>query len=111
MFFLMLLLVFLTACWAAFDSSKLIGSGVPKDELGKMGSAAWFFSCLLLWIVAFPYYLVKRSSAMRATTAPTNPQTTDSVPDAIRRLSQLRDSGALSEDEFAQKKAELLKRM
>jgi len=25
-----------------------------------MGVAGWFFSCLLLWIVAFPAYLAKR---------------------------------------------------
>ncbi len=25
-----------------------------------MGPAGWFFSCLLLWIVMFPYYLYVR---------------------------------------------------
>ena len=40
-----------------------IGIGVKKGQitgLFDMGPAGWFFSCLLLWIVAFPAYLVKR---------------------------------------------------
>jgi hypothetical protein len=51
-----------TAVWVLVDASTL---RVRKGNLGggffDMGVAGWFFSCVLLWIVAFPAYLAKRS--------------------------------------------------
>lgn len=35
----------------------------------------------------------------------------ESIPDTIKKLSDLRDAGILSEEEFSMKKAELLKRL
>ena len=49
-----------TSIWVAVDASTI---GVKKGQLtgvANMGPAGWFFVCLLLWIVGFPFYLAKR---------------------------------------------------
>lgn len=40
-----------------------------------------------------------------------NPDKVDDIPSQIRKLSELRDQGILTEDEFTQKKTELLSKM
>ncbi len=65
MFIIVLLIVLATSVWAAVDAGNLVRSGVPKKELGG-GPAVVFFSCLVVWIIAFPYYLAKRSAAKRS---------------------------------------------
>jgi hypothetical protein len=53
----------------------------------------------------------RRSSAMAPTdTADSQPSNPD-IPDQIRKLAELRDSGILSSEEFEAKKAELLSKM
>jgi hypothetical protein len=58
---LMSALVIGTSVWVAVDASNLC---VRRGSLGggflDIGVAGWFFACLLLWIVAFPAYLVVR---------------------------------------------------
>lgn len=50
-----------TSIWVAFDAQNI---GVKTGQLGggllDMGCYGWFFLCLLLWIVGFPLYLIKR---------------------------------------------------
>ena len=49
-----------TAIWMAADAAQI---GYDKDDikgLAAIGPAGWFFAGLLLWIVAFPLYLIKR---------------------------------------------------
>lgn len=47
--------------WVGIDASNL---GMQRGKLGggslDMGVASWVVCCLLLWIVAFPCYLVAR---------------------------------------------------
>jgi hypothetical protein len=57
---ILLLIVLATSIWAALDAQALIAKGADRNSLGG-GPAAIFVGCLLLWIVVFPYYLVKRS--------------------------------------------------
>ena len=53
--------VFLSAIWVGVDAaSKGIKRGQGRG-LWDMSPLGWFLACLLLWIVAFPAYLVKRS--------------------------------------------------
>lgn len=67
------LVVIGTAIWAAVDVQqyrnryRFPGLRGPSMSLGQphfgdvgAGSAAWFFACLLIWIVAFPLYLARR---------------------------------------------------
>jgi len=65
---LLLLLVLGSSIWAALDAQALISRGADKKNLGG-GPAAIFIGCLLLWIVIFPYYLVKRSKLPASSTA------------------------------------------
>lgn len=52
------ILIVVSALWVAFDAYRL---GVKRGSgFSDMGPVGWCFACLLLWIVAFPMYLVKR---------------------------------------------------
>jgi hypothetical protein len=65
---LILIIVLGTSIWVAVDASTI---GVKKGQLkgiADMGPAGWFFVCLLLWIVGFPFYLAKRSELKRVNT-------------------------------------------
>ncbi|MCC6486389.1 MAG: SHOCT domain-containing protein [Candidatus Hydrogenedentes bacterium] len=113
MFELIAVLVFGTSLWVLFDSKSI---GVKKGKIKgffDMGRVGWFLSCLLLWIVAFPAYLVKRSEYKRRTAADAQPgsiQGSD-VPSQIAKLAELKVQGLLTEEEFQGKKRELLTRM
>jgi uncharacterized membrane protein len=110
---LVFLTVIGTSLWVLFDSVSI---GVKKGGIKgffDMGPAGWFFSCLLLWIVAFPVYLAKRSEYKQATamdTERTSARDSD-IPSQIRKLAELRAQGILTEEEFQTKKRELLSRM
>jgi hypothetical protein len=59
------LIVVLTSVWVLIDA-KIIG--VKKGQvtgLLDLGPWGWFFCSLLLWIVAFPCYLIKRRGYKR----------------------------------------------
>ncbi len=107
---LVLVVVLGTSVWVLVDSMSI---GVKKGRIKgffDMGPAGWFFSCLLLWLVAFPAYLVKRSEH-KQTPGADNPRQAADVPSQIARLAELKTQGALTEEEFQAKKAELLARM
>lgn len=53
-----------TSLWAGIDSHRLKIPADSKPYSWNNGGAAWLFSCLLLWIAAFPYYLYKRTKAL-----------------------------------------------
>jgi hypothetical protein len=59
------ILIFGSALWAAFDSSKVQLSRYKSGI--SYGPVSLFFGCLLLWIVAFPWYLVVRSKIRTGT--------------------------------------------
>jgi hypothetical protein len=59
---LILLIILGTSIWVFFDARSI---GVKKGQvkgIADMGPTGWFFACLLLWIIAFPLYLSKRSA-------------------------------------------------
>lgn len=60
------LLVLFSSVWVFIDATRL---GVKAGQLTgfkSMGPAGWLFSCLLLWIIGFPYYLSVRPDLKRA---------------------------------------------
>ena len=72
---LILIIAVATSIWVAVDASAI---GVKKGQLkglAGMGPAGWFFACLLLWIVGFPFYLAKRGEFKRI-----NAKTSDGHP-------------------------------
>lgn len=57
---LFFLIVIGTSLWVLIDAKTI---GVKKGQIsgmGDMGPWGWFFVCLLLWIVGFPFYVAKR---------------------------------------------------
>jgi len=63
---LMWVIVIATSIWVLVDAKTI---GIKKGQIqgmGDIGPWGWFFVCLLLWIVGFPFYLVKRSEFKRA---------------------------------------------
>lgn len=60
------LLVIVTSIWVFVDARKI---GVRKGlvtGLADLSPAGWLVACLLLWVVAFPLYLVKRPALKMA---------------------------------------------
>ncbi|NOU35951.1 MAG: hypothetical protein HOO88_04200 [Kiritimatiellaceae bacterium] len=54
------IIVIATSIWVLVDAKTI---GVKKGQISgvaNMGAFGWFFVCLLLWIVGFPFYLAKR---------------------------------------------------
>lgn len=68
---LILLLVIGTSMWVAADASALAGRGTGK--VGGTSTAVWVIGCLLLWIIAFPFYLVQRSTFLAGHRPPPPP--------------------------------------
>lgn len=113
----MWIIVLGSAGWVLYDAKSI---GVKKGVItgmGNMGPWAWFFGCLLLWIIAFPMYLIKRGEFIKAlkgesqeqTAAINSPKTTSSSSLAdLEKLAELKSKGILSEEEFQSKKKEIL---
>lgn len=120
-----LLMVIGTSVWVYFDATKI---GVKKTgEKAKdfkfhvdMGPVGWMVCCLLLWIVAFPAYLILRpqfltkfqpvrppapapAAALSAVAQP--PPDFD---EQLRKLAKLKSEGLISDEEFNAKKKALL---
>ena len=101
------LIIIITSIWVIIDAKKI---GVKKGQvkgLGNMGPWGWFFACWLLWIVAFPLYLSKRSEFKSVNT----PDAKQIKPDAVEKLGKLaemKEKGILTEDEFNSQKKALL---
>jgi hypothetical protein len=61
-----LLVIVATSIWVLVDADSI---GVKKGQIqgvGDMGKWSWFFSCLGIWIFAFPFYLSKRNEFKEA---------------------------------------------
>jgi hypothetical protein len=107
---LVFMIVLGTSIWVLIDAKSL---GFGQRQLYRGGRADegpwfWFFGCLLLWIVVFPWYLVKRGRYRSSTEpvseiAPDLARLSDSITQ-IERLSELKEKGVISEDEFLTKR-------
>jgi hypothetical protein len=114
-FWVMLVVVIGTSIWVKKDAAS---NRIPIDSKPystNNGAWAWFGSCILLWIAAFPYYLYKRSKLLgerrRAATPPVRPAVVAPAPDAeqeLRRFARLKQDGLISDTDYDQKKKQLL---
>ncbi|HZZ92994.1 MAG TPA: SHOCT domain-containing protein [Usitatibacter sp.] len=121
---LLWIVIFGTSLWVYFDAKSI---GTRKGDLTglfNLGPAGWFWVSLLLWIVGFPAYLAKRGELKRAvvarqtqTASTTATEPARAAPRAkdpdqylreLEKLGELRTKGVLTEDEFAEKKKQLL---
>lgn len=62
---LMWLFIIITSFWIYFDAKSI---GIKKGQIGgaaNMGAGGWLLASLLLWIIAVPLYLSKRSEFKR----------------------------------------------
>ena len=122
---LLSLLVLGTSVWVYFDATNIgVKKTGEKAQTGKfhvdMGPVGWAVCCLLLWIVAFPAYLILRpqfltkfqpirppapapAAALRTVAQP--PQDFD---DQLRKLAKLKSEGLINDEEFDRKKKQLL---
>jgi len=101
------LIIIGTSIWVLVDAKSI---GVKKGQikgLGNMGPWGWFFVCLLLWIVGFPFYLAKRGEFKRVSFAQSSKMNGDSI-EQLEKLGELKEKGILTEEEFNHKKKELL---
>jgi hypothetical protein len=67
LFIVLVVVVAGTSIWVLVDSTQL---GAKRDLAGGAAGtspAAWFFGCLLFWIVVFPMYLYSRDKIATAT--------------------------------------------
>ena len=113
-----------TSIWVLVDAKSI---GVKKGQIkgiANLGPWGWFFVCLLLWIVGFPFYLAKRSEYKKINstndTIQTNNKLSDSIGvrhqkqsssdiDQLEKLANLKEKGVITEEEFRAKKKELLR--
>jgi Short C-terminal domain len=105
-----------SSIWVAKDAKANRITLNTEPYSANNGAAAWFFSCLLLWIASFPYYLIRRSAVLRqrrnASSAP-GPTTNNVVAladaeEELRKLARLKQDGIITEADFDQKKKKVL---
>ena len=116
----MWIIVIASAIFVYIDAKSI---GVHKGLISgffDLGVGGWTAVTLLLWIVGFPAYLIKRGDLKQAAArekGETNVDTVAPAPtagiassglDALEKLAGLRDRGILTQEEFEKKKKELL---
>ena len=107
---LIITLVVGTSIWVGIDAMTHKVPQLGQKQFGSQDPWIWAVCCLLLWIVVFPAYLIKR--AVYAARDEVR-QTTESIPSAgsaeeLLKFKRLLDSGAITQDEFEGAKARIL---
>lgn len=94
-----------TSIWMGFDSAqRRISTGDHAYSVGS--SVGWFLFGLLLWIVAFPVYLFKRSKAQAG---PAMPQAAPGgLAAQLSDLNALHKAGGLTDGDLERAKSKLL---
>jgi len=118
-----LLLVLGTSVWVYFDATKIgVKRTGEKAQTGKfhvdMGPVGWMVCCLLLWIVAFPAYIILRPKFLTkfqplrppapAVATSTVMQPPPDFDDQLRKLAKLKSEGLINDEEFNARKKALL---
>ena len=114
-----LLIVIGTSIWVGFDASTNKITSAGEEYNWATGALTWVTGCILLWIIVFPWYLVRRARVFRAASIPAQtysnqeqcpppPQQYTSLTGEIERLSGLYKQGVISDEEFHLAKKRLL---
>jgi flagellar biosynthesis/type III secretory pathway M-ring protein FliF/YscJ len=117
---MILLLVIGTTMWVGYDSYN---NRIPMTEKQTYswwnnGFIVWIIGCALLWIVVFPYYLVVRNKNLSKRSEKAKElnlakesspaSSTMSVAEELQKLSELKNQGIITDEEFAATKKKLL---
>ncbi len=105
--------VFGSSFWVLIDSRKIGIKKGTSNGFFNMGPTGWFLACLLFWIAAFPFYLVKRREHMQAVAEKEQAacaQDTDFV-SQLDALTSLSTQGLLTADDFQTRRLELVSRI
>jgi hypothetical protein len=108
------LVVLASSLWVFRDARRLGISRRTGSGFLNMGPLSWFLSCLLLWAVAFPAYLLTRRRYKREALAATPAGRVHQAPDLMSQLGALADlhsQGGLTDEEFQAKKKVLVREM
>ena len=112
---LILLILIGSSIWVFIDAKNLGVRKVPGSKsVLNLGPGGWLACSLLLWIVAFPLYLINRAKFKEqfASSAPSGAGAGSAAPHSIdqqlRAFAKLRDDGVISAAEFDQKKKSIL---
>lgn len=103
-----------SSIWVFFDARSIgVRPGLTRGLL-DMPPWGWALGCLLLWIIVFPLYLIKRGDLKRAAegSQPENQFTGSVSKDSLanlEKLAELEAKGIISEAEFEEKKQEILR--
>jgi hypothetical protein len=111
MFGITLAIVIVTSIWVAYDSRVHRVSINNKPYSLDNGALAWFIFCVLLWIVTFPYYFVKRSKTLKQKQNEHEKIASGMSPDAIEKLRKYKrmfDDGIIPKEYFEAKKKKLM---
>jgi hypothetical protein len=112
--FLPYLVVLASSLWVLRDARSLRITRRTGQGFFTMGPVSWFLSCLLLWAVAFPAYIIMRRRYMRAASAATPPAGLPQEQDLISQLAALADlhsQGVVTDEEFQAKKKVVVREM
>lgn len=107
------LVVTATSVWVAYDAHNNQIPVIAKRPYQPVsnGWMRWLLSCLLLWIIAFPMYLVRRSgvfAGQKPATAQPVTATGKDIESELRRFKKLLDDGLITEDEWNRRKSQIL---
>jgi hypothetical protein len=105
---LVLLAIGISLVWVGFDASDRDFS--QCDNWYWRSAFGWVVACAILWIAYFPLYLSARNKVpLKSQQTPVVAPPSSTV-DELAKLAELRDSGALTQDEFDTQKAEVILR-
>ncbi len=100
-----LIIVIVSTIWVGIDSHKNQVSSDKNSEYNNGHSVAWVLMCLLIWIIGFPYYLIRRHQVLSGGSS----AQTVSGADELQKFAELKEKGLLSDEEYEAKKKEILK--
>jgi hypothetical protein len=112
--FLPYLVVLASSLWVLRDARRLGMTRQTGPGFFNMGPISWFLSCLLLWAVAFPAYIVTRRRYKRAASAATPAGLIPPERDLISQLAALADlhsQGVVTDEDFQAKKKLIVREM
>lgn len=82
---------------------------ILRRPMSGMARVLWLLLIIFLPVIgAIAYFIVRSRDVLDVVTAPELPGSVSSIGDQLDVLTRLRDSGALSEEDFAKAKAKLL---